>query len=273
MTKILYILVLTILFGSCSEFQKVYKNEDKSAKLALGEKLYNKGSITKAQRLFTQIVPNYRGKPGAEKLMYLYANTYYLQKSWETAAYQLERFVKAYPTSEKLEEMAFKSAKSHSKLSPRSSLDQNYTERAIVKLENFMKTYPKSEYFKDANTLAIKLDEKLQKKAYDIAKGYHHRISTGTQFKDDYYAAIAALENFLLNYPGTIYKEKAMYYIYDTAFLLAKNSTKRRKEERLNQAVEYYIKFSKKYPTSKFKEVAAESFEIITNELKEFKNK
>jgi len=272
MKNILYIITLALAFGSCSEYQKVYRKDDIAPKFALGEKLYKEGKYKKAQRLFVQIVPGYRGKPGAEKLMYMYGNIFFLQEDWTTAAYQLERFTKAYPRSEKLEEMAFKAAKSQYELSPRSSIDQVDTEKAILKLQNFMSTYPKSEYFKQASDLAIELDRKLQKKAYDIAKGYHHRISSGTQFKDDYNAAITAFDNFLADYPGSEYKEKAMYYQYDTAYLLAKNSTSRRKQERIQNAIKYYNKLKLKYPSSEFNEEATVSFEELNNELENNKN-
>ena len=147
---------------------------------------------------------------------------HFIYKKIGTAAYQLERFTKAYPRSEKLEEMAFKAAKSSYYLSPRSSLDQEDTNKAILKLQNFMNTYPKSEYLKEASDLALEMNSKLEDKAYNIAKGYHHRISSGTQYRDDYNAAITAFDNFLNDYPGTKYKEKALYYKYDTAYLLAK---------------------------------------------------
>jgi outer membrane protein assembly factor BamD len=230
MKHILYIITITIAFSSCSEYQKVFRKDDIAPKYALGEKLYKAGKYKKAQNLFAQIVPNYRGKPGAEKLMYMYGNTFFLQEDWYTAAYQLERFTKAYSRSEKIEEMAFKAAKSHYFLSPRSSLDQENTEKAILKLQNFMNTYPKSEYLKEASDLSLEMNAKLEEKAYNIAKGYYNRISSGTQYGDDYKAAITVFENFLNDYPGTIYKEKALYYKYQTAYLLAKNSTERKKE-------------------------------------------
>ena len=76
MKNTFYILILVLgLVTSCSEYQKVYKGDDVSSKFTLGEKLYNEGKYKKAMRLFEQIVPGYRGKPGAEKLMYMYDHT------------------------------------------------------------------------------------------------------------------------------------------------------------------------------------------------------
>lgn len=270
MKHLVYIITIAIGLSSCSEYQRVFRKDDIAPKFALGEKLYNEGKIKKAQNLFAQIVPNYRGKPGAEKLMYMYGNTFYLQEDWSTSAYQLERFTKAYPRSEKLEEMAFKAAKSSYYLSPRSSLDQEDTNKAILKLQNFMNTYPKSEFLKEASDLALEMNSKLEEKAYNIAKGYHHRISSGTQYRDDYKASITIFDNFLNDYPGTKYKEKALYYKYDAAYLLAKNSTERKKKERLETAVTYYNKWKKSAAESELSEAAEESLADINKQLEQF---
>ncbi len=273
MKYLLYIITISIVFSSCSEYQKVFKDSEITPKYELGEKLYNEGEYQKAQNLFAQIVPNYRsGKPGAEKLMYMYGNTFYNLEDWYNAAYQLERFTKAYSRSDKLEEMAFKSAKSNYYLSPKSTLDQEDTDKAILKLQNFMNTYPKSEYVKEASDLSLELNYKLEKKAFDIAKGYHKRISTGTQFRDDYIGAITVFNNFLNDYPGTKFKEKALYYKYDAAYLLAKNSTERKKKERLETAKSYYKKWEKSASglDSDFKKNAEQSFADINKQLEQF---
>ena len=270
---------LTLLLGicgilfSCSEYQKVYKSEEIAPKFKLGEQLYNEGNYKKAQRLFEQIVPGYRGKPGAEKLMYMYGNCFYELEDFQTASYQLERFVKGYPRSEKLEEMSFKAAKSTYYGSPRFSLDQEETDRAILKLQNFMNQYPDSQYFKEASDLALELDKKLQTKYYEIAKGFHHRITGGSPFKDDYTAAITAFDNFLRDYPGSEYKEKALYYKFETAYLLAENSVDKQKKERFESAIKYFDKwkqFSK--GSSDFDKDATKLREKINAELEKFNN-
>ena len=107
MKNFIYILVLVLSFNSCSEYQKVLKNEDIAAKFKFGTELFDSGKFDKANRIFVQIVPKYRGKPQAEKLMYMYCKTYYETRDYYTANYQMERFVDAYPKSEKVEEIAF----------------------------------------------------------------------------------------------------------------------------------------------------------------------
>ena len=72
MKNFIYILVLVLSMNSCSEYQKVLKNEDIAAKFKLGTELFDAGKFDKANRIFVQIVPKYRGKPQAEKLVISY---------------------------------------------------------------------------------------------------------------------------------------------------------------------------------------------------------
>ena len=118
MKKLFYILITVLVFSSCSEFQKAIKSEDVATKFKMGTELYDAGKFNKANRLLVQIVPKYRGKPQAQKLMYMYSMTFYEMRDYYTSNYQFERFVSSYPTSEKLEETAFLGAKSFYHLSP-----------------------------------------------------------------------------------------------------------------------------------------------------------
>ena len=77
MKNIFYIACLFLVLSSCSQYQKALKSEDASVKYDLGVKLYEEGKYKKANRLFEQIIPKYRGKPQAEKLMYLHASAFY----------------------------------------------------------------------------------------------------------------------------------------------------------------------------------------------------
>lgn len=47
-----------------------------------------------------------------------------------------------------------------------------------------------------------------------------------------------------------------MYYRLDSAYNLAVNSIKLKKEARLNSAIAYYNSFAKAYPNSKHKDIA-----------------
>lgn len=262
MKKIVSLLLFVILFSSCSEYQKALKKDDVAVKFEMGTKLYDAGNYTKAIRLFEQIAPAYRGKPQAEKLFYMFAQSYYKTKQYYLAGYQFESFVSAYPKSEKVQEAAFLGAKSYSMLSPVYSLDQTDTFKAIDKLQAFIDSYPNSEYLSEANEAVKFLSEKIEKKVYENAKGYN-TIS-------DYKSALVALDNFIADYPGTPFKEDALFYKFDSAYQLAINSVPAKMEERLNVALTAHSNLMKFNADTKYKEKANEMLARVEKDLQNF---
>ncbi|MBT8394239.1 MAG: outer membrane protein assembly factor BamD [Flavobacteriaceae bacterium] len=259
MKKYLLILLLFIGFSSCNEFQKALKSESVAEKFKFGTQLYEDGKYAKANRLFVQIVPNYRGKPQAEKLMYMYSKSFYEMKDFYLAGYQFERFVTSYPKSEKVEEAAYLSAKSYYLLCPIYTKDQKDTVDAIEKLQVFINTYPESEYISEANVMVKELDFKLERKAFEIAKQYN----TIT----DYKASINSFNNFLLEYPGSILREEALYVRSDSAYKLAVNSVEYKKAARLKTAQIYLDSFIGSFPNSDKLQVTKDMLQEVNNQL------
>jgi outer membrane protein assembly factor BamD len=274
MKHFLYILILLLTLSSCSEYQKALKSEDIAAKFTLGDSLYSQGKYAKANKLFAQIVPNYRGKPQAEKLMYLYSNSFYKMKEYYTAGYQFERFASSYPKSEKLEEASFLAAKSAYMLSPVYTKDQKETKSAIEKLQNFINSFQESEYLPEANKLIKELDFKLEKKAYSIAKQYN-TIS-------DYPASVKSFDNFIIDFPGSSLREEALFLRFDSAYKLAVNSVEFKKtpngivnlkKDRLNQAKEFYNSFKKSFKNSNHIEEIDKMAVTLDEEIKKYSTK
>ncbi|HKX86667.1 MAG TPA: outer membrane protein assembly factor BamD [Flavobacterium sp.] len=262
MNKLIYVLLLAGVISSCSEYQKALKSEDVAVKLVAATNQYEAEKYNKAIRLFEQIAPAYRGKKEAENLFYMFAQSYYKTKQYYLAGYQFESFASLYPNSAKAEEAAFLGAKSYSELSPVYSLDQTDTDKAVLKMQTFMDKYPNSQYFSEANTTIKGLREKLEKKAFEIAKQYN----TVSDFK----SAIKALDNFIADFPGTPFKEKALYYKLDSSYKLAINSVPSKMEERLNAAKANYDALLKFNSNTEFKDVANEMLARIDKELQQF---
>jgi outer membrane protein assembly factor BamD len=262
MKKFLALITIVVFFASCSEYQKALKSEDIAVKFTMATKMYEANKHNKAIRLFEQIAPSYKGKPQAERLFYMYSQSLYKTNQFYLAGYQFESFSAGYPKSEKVEEALFLGAKCFSKLSPVYSLDQVDTYKAIDKLQNFIDVYPNSTYLAEANSMVKVLREKLEKKAFENAKQYN-TIS-------DYKAAMVAFDNFIINYPGTPYKEKALFYKFDSAYNLAINSVSTKMEERLNAALAAYQGLIKFKPDTEYKTKADEMLARIENDLKQF---
>ncbi|MDX1471263.1 MAG: outer membrane protein assembly factor BamD [Flavobacteriaceae bacterium] len=270
MKKILSIFLVVLSFTSCSEFQKALKSEDSAEKFKMAEAYYDEGKWNKANRLFAQLVPVYRGRPQAERLMYMYSKTFYEMGDYHLSGYQFERFEDAYPTSEKAEESSFLGAKSYYMLSPIYSKEQQETKEAIEKLQLFINQYPDSEYLPEANKLVSELDYKLEKKAFEIAKLYNR---TANYDSSDYEAAIKSFDNFLFEYPASSFREEAMFLRLDSAHHLAVNSIERKKLQRLQEAKAFYDVLIKYYPDTQFKEEADLMNEEIETELAKYNNK
>lgn len=270
MRKLAVLLLLVLTFASCSEYQKALKSEDLGFKNEIAEKQYNAGKYKKALRLYEEIAPSYRGKPNAERLFYYLSKTYYAREEYYTAAYQFESFVSNYPKSEKREEAAFLAAECYYRQSPKYSLDQIDTDKALTKLQSFIDRYPDSEYLPQANAYVKELREKLEKKAFEIAKQYYDIAEA--YYGYEYDVAIKALDNFILDYPGTPYKEDAQYYKLKSVYKIAENSVLNKKEERLLTAKSVYNSYLKNNPEGKFKKEADNIYANIEKELQQLSN-
>lgn len=267
MNKFLSFLLIATLLISCSDYQKAVKSDDVAKKFTEGTKQYDAGNYAKAIRLFEPIVPAYKGKPSAERMFYEYANAHYILAKkvnayYYTAAYQFESFASSYPKSDKREEAAFLGAKCYSLVAPIYSLDQTDTDKAIDKLQMFIDNYPNSEYLAEANTIVKDLKYKLEKKSFEVAKLYN-TIS-------NYKSALVAFDNFISDFPGTTFKEDALFYKYDSAYKLAINSIEQKMEDRLVTAKGAYNGLIKFNADTKYKKQADEMLATINKGLQKY---
>tara|TARA_B110000444_G_scaffold34577_1_gene29976 strand:+ start:11026 stop:11832 length:807 start_codon:yes stop_codon:yes gene_type:complete len=259
-----FLILLVSISFSCNEFQKVLKNDDIKTKYDLAEKYYESQDFKRASRLFEQIKPKYRGKPQGERITFFYANCLLNTKKYLLSAFEFESFVKAYPLSDKVEDASYLSAYSYYKLSPEHNLDQKETTEAAEKMQEFINNYPNSQKMSLANDLVQELRIKLEFKAFGIAKQYNTIR--------DYKSAIIVLNDFISDYPGTPYREDALYYLLDSSYELAVNSIDSKKLQRLQDVKKIYDELLEIYPESKYKEKSNKLIEFIDSEITIFEN-
>lgn len=244
MSRLIKILFLCFLFTACNDYQKALKSEETKVKYDLAEKYYNNGEFRRAKNLFEQLVPKYRGRPQAERVVYFYAKALVETKDYILAAYQFESFVKAYPKSQKLEEAYFLIGYCYYEESPVFSLEQSQTHEGLNKIQEFINRYPDSERMAEANNMVQELRIKIEKKQFEIAKQY--------KTIRDYKSAIKAVDNFIGDNPGTPFREEALFVQLESAGILALNSVYNKKKKRLESAKAFISAFKVKYPESKF---------------------
>lgn len=258
----LMMLLLILMSSACSDYQKLLNSDDVSEKYKQAEVYYNNGEYRKANRLFEQIIPKYRGKPQAQRIIFFFAESYFQTKSYYLAAYQYENFIKSYPKSDRVQEATFKAAKSYYFQSPRHSLDQEDTFTALEKLQVFLNLYPESEYADEANQMIAELQEKLEKKDFEIAKQYYTIR--------DYKAAIKANENFVSGFPGTKFREESLYIKFIASYEIAINSIDAKKQERLEDLIQQYNTLLRYYPETLFLADLDKRMTQVYTELKQF---
>ena len=81
---------------------------------------------------------------------------------------------------------------------------------------------------------------------------------------------MVAFDNFIVNYPGTPYKEDALFYKLDSAYKLAINSVPSKMEERLITAKAAYAGLIKHKADTQYKAKADEMLARIETDLKQF---
>lgn len=233
---------------SCSDYQQLLRKGKLEDKYSAAETFYKGGDYKRALRLLEQIIPAFRGKPQAERLLYYEADAYYKLEDYYISKYKYERFAKTYPKSDKAEEALFKEARATYELSSRYSLDQAETYEAITKFQTFLSLYPETTYLEKVNKYITVLNRKLEEKHYRIAKQFHHR--------ELYKPAIQAFSNYLIDYPGSNFTERALFYRLDAAYQLAINSFKELIPERLQIAQEYYEEYLSRSKTRELEKKA-----------------
>ncbi len=267
MRRFIPVLTLALLLGSCNEYQKVLKNVDVKPKYDMAQKYYEAKDYKRSLRLFEQIAPKYVGKPQGERVMFFLADCYYQKENYNMAGYQFERFIKSYPKSDKVAEAAFRGAKSYYELSPDHSLDQTDTDKALAKLQGFINTYPDSEFFAQANTMAMELTTKKERKAFEIAKQFN---KLGEYDLTILKSAVASLNNFVSDFPGSIYKEEALYLKIESTTNMAMNSFEGLKKTRLEDAKNAYNVLIKQYPETQFAKKADNLLKKVEKELSNY---
>ena len=251
----LSLFLIVMLFSGCSEYQKLINGDVISDKYKAAEAYYKEGDYRKANRLFEMVIPSYRGKPQAERLIFFFADSYYYTKDYYLAAYQFENFIKSYPKSNRIVQAYFMAAKSYYMKSPIHSLDQKDTHTAVEKLQIFINNYPNSEFTEEANALIIELQTKLEQKDFEISKQYYTI--------QDYKAAIQALDNFVGEFPGTKFREEALYYKFLASFEIASNSVAGLQEQRLLDLKKLHSTILKYYPETIFSEDLAQKLKRV----------
>jgi outer membrane protein assembly factor BamD len=134
----------------------------------------------------------------------------------------------------------------------------------LEKLQIFINNYPDSEYLEESNKLISELQNKIEKKEFEIAKQYYTIY--------DYKAAITSLDNFIGEFVGTKFREEALFYKFLSSYEIAINSVNSKKTERLNELTQLYGAILRYYPETLFEKDLSKKMKAIDKEINTFAN-
>jgi outer membrane protein assembly factor BamD len=232
------------LLTGCSEYNKVLKSTDINYKFTKAKEYYEGEYYYKALPILEELIGLTRGTQLAEEVYFLYAKSHFGVDDYYLANYYLKTFTKTFTNSPRSEECLFLAAECSYKLSPEYSLDQTDTRNALDEYQIFLDKYPNSHLKDSANHQMERLNLKLETKAYENAYQFAKTLK--------YKAATSALKDFIQDYPGSIYREEAMYLIVKCQYMLAEGSIEEKKLERMRAVAINYRTFAAAFPASKF---------------------
>jgi len=263
--KIILFFAIIASVSSCSKYQKLVKKGSPDQKYDAALTYYAKDDFYHSQQLFDELIVLLRGTDKLEKAYYYYAQTYYKQNDYMIASYHFKYFAKTFPKSEYAEECLYLSAYCKYLDSPPANLDQSSTKTAIVEMQMFINMYPNSPKVDEANDIMDGLRKKIVVKDFENAKQY-----LTTQY---YKAAVYAFERHLKNYPGSPFKEEAMFLTIEADYVYASKSIHYKQNERYTKTLADYNDYIAKYPDGRFVKQAEKLRNSAKHSIEKIKNK
>ncbi len=261
----LRIFVVSLLFTSCaSKLGKVLKSKDNDYKLKMAEQFYADKKYDKAQQIFDDIFPFFKGTDHYEDMFYKYAYCAYNQEDYVSSENLFKTYVENFPNSARVEECDYMRAYSFYKQSPKVDLDQSNTSKAISLMQAFINTHPGSARIKDATQIIDECRQKLELKEYKSAQLYYDL--------GFFQASAIAYESLIDDYPDSDksdeYKLNAIKAYYKYAGL----SIAEKQEERYGKVISECTDFSDRFPDSKLKSQAEDYKTQSQNNIKKLQN-
>ncbi|WP_162341456.1 outer membrane protein assembly factor BamD [Cyclobacterium salsum] len=253
-TTLLYINILllsTVVLSGCGEFYKLEKSTNWDELYEAANRYYDEGEYNKSIILYDRVLPVIKGSGKAELAEFNYAYAHFRTKRFIESAGYFKTFFDTYNRSPLAEEALFMHAYSLYLDSPDYNLDQRSSREAVNAIQLFMNRYPDSDSYERAITMIDDLQKRFEEKAYEESRMYY-RLTEGLFPGEFYRACIINFQNFAKDYPDSEYNEELAFKLVEVSNAYAERSVFDKKEERLQQSIEFAQDFAQKYPDSSY---------------------
>lgn len=208
--------VLAAVLAGCGSSQETATLTPEQ-RYAKAKALFDDRDYLEAINEFTVITLQYQGSAYAADAQYFIAESRFERAEYLLAAFEYSVVKRNYPASARVADAAYKSALSYYMLSPKSSLDQQYTKKAIDEFQSFAEYYPTHSLAAEAAQKIKELTNRLAKKQYETARLYatmeYYKAATLSydviieKYHDTEYAPLAVIEKAELLFSRKRYTE------------------------------------------------------------------
>ncbi len=239
------VLALVLMLSGCGSSESTSLGSAEQ-RFNHAKQLFDNGDYLEALNEFTVVTLQFSGSAFASDAQFYLGECRYNRGEYLLAAFEYQQLKKNYPASPRVAEAQYKLAMAYYQLSPKITLDQQYTRKAIDEFQTFVEYYPGNPHAADADQKIRELTDKLARKEIQVARQY---VALGyTKAALFYYDDV--IERYHdTEYGPLAYVEKAEYLVqkkrYDeadaviTKFLsLHPNNVLKARAEQVKQDVE-----------------------------------
>lgn len=165
-------LIGIILLGGCSSSGSKIDTDDPNAAFDIAKRKFDRKDYVEAIEDFSLLKIRFPGTEISDKVQFYIAESYFYQKEYLLAAYEYDNFLKNYPSSLLYPEARYKLGLTYYYLSPKYSLDQEFTRLAINEFLGYIEQFPQDKNVYDAEQKIKELKNKLAYRDFVVAENY-----------------------------------------------------------------------------------------------------
>lgn len=184
-----FILAVIFIAAGCSSSEKKIDTDDPNKAFESAKRKFDHKDYVDAIDELSLMKIRFSGSGIDDKIQFYIAESYYMQKEYIFSEYEYRNFIKDFPSSTYLPDARFKLGMTYYNLSPKYSLDQEYSKLAISELLEFIEQFPQDRNVAEAEKKIKELRDKLAYKDFVIAENYMklgNNRSAALYFQDIY---------------------------------------------------------------------------------------
>lgn len=168
----LVVSALAAAWAGCGSSAPVDQLATPEQRFEAAKALYDKGDYQEAITALRTVTLQYSGTAVADDAQFLLGESHFNRGEYLLASYEFSELRRLMPASPLVPDAQYRTAECYYMLSPKSTLDQQYTRKAIEELQGALEYHPGHASAKRAGEMIRELTNRLARKAYDTAELY-----------------------------------------------------------------------------------------------------